>query len=177
MSLDYSLKRSIKALHLRISIKEDGNIYVSAPFWLSISKIEDFLKRKEEWISRKINLIKNQGEKIHLSKGKKDYLQNKEKARIIITQKAKNFSQLLNLKFSKIRIGNQKSRWGSCTKNGTLSFNYKLLYLPENLIDYIVVHEICHLKEFNHSYKFWTLVSFVFPKWKELRNELKKYKL
>jgi len=177
MLLNYSLKRSIKALHLRISIKEDGNIYVSAPIWLSVSKIEDFLKRKEEWISRKIKSIKNQGERIYLPKGKKDYLQNKEKARIIITQKANKFSQILNLKFSKIRIGNQKSRWGSCAKNGTLSLNYKLLYLPENLTDYIVVHEICHLKEFNHSHRFWTLVSSIFPNWKELCKELKKYKL
>lgn len=173
----YFLKRNFKIKNLRVTIKEDGQVSVSAPMWLSVAKIEDFLQRKSDWIAHKINLIKNQEAKIILPKGKKDYLQNKEKARKIITQKTKEVCEKIGLQFTKIRIGNQKSRWGSCAKNGTLSFNYKLIYLPENLREYIIVHEVCHLKELNHSSRFWRLVDDSFPSRKECRKNLKKFNL
>ena len=175
--LKYSLSRKLKARALRVSIKEGGEVYVSAPLWLSVSKIEKFLHQKADWITRKIRLMENQGERISLPKGKKNYLQNKERARRIITRKTKEVCQKLDLKFTKIRIGNQKTRWGSCTRNGVLSFNYKLVYLPENLRNYIIAHEVCHLREHNHSHRFWMLVGTLFPDWKEHRKELKKYKL
>lgn len=177
MLFEYSLNKKSKNRTLRVTIKDDGQVYVSAPLWLSVSKIENFLQKKSDWIMKKIDLLKNQEEKIKLPTGKKDYLENKEKARKIITQKTKEISEKLNLKFSKIRIGNQKSRWGSCSKSGTLSFNYKLIYLPENLIDYIIVHEVCHLKELNHSHRFWSLVDSSFPNRKEVRKQFKKYKI
>lgn len=177
MAIKYLLKRNLRTSNLRVTIKEDGDVFVCAPVWLSITKIEDFLRRKNDWITHKIDLIKNQETKIALPKGKKDYLQNKEKARKIITQKTKEVCEKTGLQFTKIRIGNQKSRWGSCTKNGTLSFNYKLIYLPENLRDYIIVHEVCHLKELNHSSRFWRLVDEFFPSRKECRKNLKKYKI
>lgn len=177
MVVKYSLKRNPKTRTLRVTIKEDGVVFASAPMWLSVAKIEKFLHQKSDWIARKIRLMENRGERIHLPKGKKDYLQNKEKARKIIMQKTKEVCQKLDLKFTKIRIGNQKTRWGSCTRNGVLSFNYKLIYLPEILCDYIIVHEVCHLKEHNHSYRFWALVGTLFPNWKEHKKELKKYKL
>ncbi len=177
MAIKYLLKRNLRTRNLRVTIKEDGIVSVSAPMWLSVAKIEDFLQRKSDWIAHKINLIKNQEAKIILPKGKKDYLQNKEKARKIITQKTKEVCEKIGLQFTKIRIGNQKSRWGSCAKNGTLSFNYKLIYLPENLREYIIVHEVCHLKELNHSSRFWRLVDDFFPSRKECRKNLKNYKI
>ncbi len=177
MTLNYILKRNFKIKNLRITIKDDGQVSVSAPMWLSITKIEDFLQRKKDWITHKINLIKNQETKIILPRGKKDYLKNKEKARKIITQKTKEICEKTGLRFVKIRIGNQKSRWGSCTKKGTLSFNYKLIYLPEDLREYIIVHEVCHLQELNHSSRFWSLVDEFSPNRKECRKNLKKYKI
>jgi predicted metal-dependent hydrolase len=173
MAIKYLLKRNLRTSNLRVTIKEDGIVFVSAPMWLSVANLEDFLQRKSDWIAHKINLIKNQEAKIMLPKGKKDYLQNKEKARKIITQKTKEVCEKIGLQFTKIRIGNQKSRWGSCAKNGTLSFNYKLIYLPENLREYIIVHEVCHLKELNHSSRFWRLVDDSFPSRKECRKNLK----
>jgi len=68
-----------------------------------------------------------------------------------------------------------RSRWGSCSVSGNLNFNYKLIHLPEDIAEYIVAHELCHLAEFNHSKKFWELVSKTIPDHKLRRKRLKKY--
>jgi predicted metal-dependent hydrolase len=67
----------------------------------------------------------------------------------------------------------QRSRWGSCSRKGNLNFNYKLIQLPQELADYIVVHELCHLKQFNHSHAFWNLIAETIPNHIELRKILK----
>ena len=106
---------------------------------------------------------------------KKHYAEHKEKARGVIAGRVGHFSFRYGFKWKSIRIGRQKSRWGSCSHRGTLSFNYLLHFLPEELRDYVVVHELCHLKEMNHSENFWNLVAEEMPEWKKLRKELKRY--
>ena len=75
--------------------------------------------------------------------------------------------------YGSIAIRNQRSRWGSCSKKGNLNFNYKMVFLPPELQDYIVVHELCHLGEFNHSRKFWALVEQKMPAWQGMRKRLR----
>ena len=79
--------------------------------------------------------------------------------------------------YNKINIKNQKTCWGSCSRKANLNFNYKILFLPENIQDYVVAHELCHLKEHNHSKKFWRLVFDILPKYQESRKQLKMYSL
>ncbi|NCA94384.1 MAG: M48 family peptidase, partial [Sphingobacteriia bacterium] len=79
--------------------------------------------------------------------------------------------------FKKISIRSQRTRWGSCSQAGNLNFNYKLIYLPDKIIDYVIVHELCHLDEFNHSRRFWFLVSEIIPDYRILRRELKEITL
>lgn len=79
-----------------------------------------------------------------------------------------------NFVYGRISIKNVKSRWGSCSKKGNLNFNYHIALLPPHLADYIIVHELCHLSEFNHGKGFWDLVAKAVPAWRELREELKK---
>ena len=74
----------------------------------------------------------------------------------------------------RVRIGNQRSRWGSCSSRGTLSFNWRLIELPEHLVDYIVVHELAHLEEANHSPRFWAHVEAAVPAYKQARAELRR---
>jgi predicted metal-dependent hydrolase len=94
---------------------------------------------------------------------------------IIAKAKVKQWNLYYNFSHRKISVKNQKTRWGSCSKKGNLNFNYKIVHLPENLVNYLVVHELCHLKEFNHSKNFWSLVGQTVPDYKKLRRELRSF--
>ena len=109
----------------------------------------------------------------HLSA--KDFKENKKASYALIGERILYFNQSGEYPVNKISIKNQKTRWGSCSGKRNLSFNYKLLFLPENLRDYIIIHELCHLKEMNHSKNFWNLVSQKVPDYKALRRQIKLY--
>ena len=93
----------------------------------------------------------------------------------VAQDKIEYFNKFYNFKYKNITIRNQKTRWGSCSIKGNLNFNYRTFLLSEELMDYVIVHEICHLKEMNHSRSFWILVEEQIPDFKEKRKELKKY--
>jgi predicted metal-dependent hydrolase len=101
------------------------------------------------------------------------YLKHKEEARRLVKEKIETFNKIYGFCYGRIAIRNTKSRWGSCSKKGNLNFNYKIALLPPKLADYLVVHELCHLGEFNHSPKFWDLVAKAMPDYKKLRKELR----
>lgn len=107
----------------------------------------------------------------------KKYKENKEKARDIVLSRLEFFNKHYGFKIGKVAIRNQRSRWGSCSSKGNLNFNYRIAHIPAHLQDYIVVHELCHLKEFNHSQKFWDLVAGTVPDWENSRAELQKIKM
>ncbi|MFA6514937.1 MAG: M48 family metallopeptidase [Candidatus Paceibacterota bacterium] len=109
-------------------------------------------------------------------KNSQNYLKNKGKALEIVVNRIEYFNKFYNYKWNRIFIKNQKTRWGSCSKAGNLNFNYKIALLPSKTADYIIVHELCHLKEFNHSSDFWNLVAKTIPDFKEIRKELKNNK-
>ncbi len=103
------------------------------------------------------------------------YLKNKERARELVAERLLYWNESYKFKYKRVFIKNQKTRWGSCSKNGNLNFSYKILFLPDRLIDYIIVHELCHLGEFNHSKDFWALVEKTIVNYVELKNELKTH--
>jgi hypothetical protein len=106
-----------------------------------------------------------------------EYLYNvwlKHIAKKFITKRAANLSGKSGFVYNKISIRGQKTRWGSCSARGTLSFNYKLIRFRKEVIDYLIIHELCHLKEMNHSKKFWKLVEKFCPDYKNLEKELKR---
>jgi len=114
--------------------------------------------------------------RVSLKGVKKDYLKFKEQALVLAQERLTYFNQFYGFKFNRVSIKNQKTRWGSCSKKGNLNFHYKIALLPERVADYIIVHELCHLKEFNHSQNFWNLVAQSFPDYLSLRNQLKNVK-
>lgn len=88
-----------------------------------------------------------------------------------------HFNTRYSFAIGRVAIRNQKSRWGSCSKKGNLNFNYRIVLLPAHLADYVIVHELCHIGEFNHSRKFWVLVAQAAPDWRRHRAELKRVRL
>jgi predicted metal-dependent hydrolase len=112
--------------------------------------------------------------RVSLQGATKEYLAYKKTARDVARQKVEHWASFYGFTYSSVSIRNQKTRWGSCSKRGTLSFHYKIARLPDHLADYLVVHEVCHLKEMNHSKKFWDLVAQGIPDYKECRKQLRK---
>ena len=107
-----------------------------------------------------------------LKSDKKTYRKNKEQARELIKSRLDFYNKFYNFEYKSFRVKNLKSRWGSCSSKKNLNFNYKLIFLPLDLVDYIIVHELCHLKQFNHSNEFWKLVAESIPNYKDLRKRL-----
>jgi predicted metal-dependent hydrolase len=96
-----------------------------------------------------------------------------EQTKKLLDNKLPIFGRKLSISYGKVRIRSQKLRWGSCSKEGNLNFNFLLSTLPVNIIDYIIIHELLHLVEFNHSDNFWKLVEHAFPTYKDCRTWLK----
>ncbi len=174
-NIKYKLKNSYKAKSIRLAIYPDKNIVVTKPFFCSKKMVDKFLKNKRPWIEKKLKQIDALPKRPHYSK--KHYLENKEKARYLINNKLEYYSNLYNFKYNRVSIRSQKTRWGSCSKNNNLNFNYKIILLPEHLQDYIIIHELCHLIELNHSKKFWLLVEKICPNYVECKRQLKKYNI
>jgi predicted metal-dependent hydrolase len=175
--IPYTLKRSSRARYLRITIVHTGEVKIVAPFLASESRINEFIRQKSEWIqSKRGYFIENPISDIGLllsKRSRKEYLAHKSEAYRLLSERCRHFNQHYKLPYSRISIRNQKSRWGSCSKKGNINFNYKLLFLPAELRDYIVVHELCHLKQLNHSKAFWDLVAEAVPDHRQLRRRLK----
>lgn len=174
----YSLKLSGRSRHIKLTVCFNGELIATVPKNFNENFISEFISKKSDWIIDKIDYFKKLaesvklGEKIIIKGSRDDYLKNKEKARILIKEKISRFNKIYNFEIKRISIKNHKSCWGSCSKKGNLNFNYKIIFLPERLADYIIAHEICHLKEFNHSKNFWNLVKISIPNCLEIKKEL-----
>jgi predicted metal-dependent hydrolase len=101
------------------------------------------------------------------------YKKYKEQARVLVHARLEHFNTFYNFPYNKVFIKNPKTRWGSCSSRGNLNFSYKILFLNPAAQDYLIIHELCHLKEFNHSSRFWALVALHSPDYKTHHLELK----
>lgn len=169
---------------LAIQINPDLSVTVRAPMYAPQSDIERILREKESWIQKHIEKIREQEAKKKEIQGESvesEYLTNEEikkladKALQHIPKRVSYFAKQIGVTYGKITIRNQKTRWGSCSSKGNLNFNCQLMLAPPEIIDYVVVHELCHRKEMNHSKNFWREVEKILPDYKKsvlwLKNE------
>ena len=174
---------------LAIQINPDLSVTVRAPIYASQREIERILKEKEGWIQKHIEKIREQeakrkemyGEKGEYGKSaEREYLSNEEihklaeKALEYIPKRVSYFAKQIGVTYGRITIRNQKTRWGSCSSKGNLNFNCLLMLTPPEVIDYVIVHELCHRKEMNHSGAFWAEVEKVLPDYKKQVKWLKE---
>lgn len=171
--ITYILRQSRRARRMRLAVYCDGSVVVTQPYHLRETAVEKFLREKSKWLFKKISFFKKLQSSEVIRYSKADYLKYKESAYKLVVDRLAYYNRLYELHFNRISIRNQKTRWGSCSQKENLNFNYKILFLDKKMQDYIIVHELCHLKEFNHSERFWNLVEKIFPDWKAIKKELK----
>ncbi len=103
----------------------------------------------------------------------KNYEVHKERARILVHERLNHWNQLYGFTYNRVAIRNQCSRWGSCSTKQNLNFNYRLIFLPIELVDYVIVHELCHLKHFNHGKEFWATVAETIADYESRKEKLR----
>ena len=161
-----------------IQVNSDLSVTVRAPYSASEKDIEEILKKKEAWISRHIEKIKKTKERFEAEPTEKltreKVIALAEEALKVIPERVEYFAKVIGVTYGKITVRNQKTRWGSCSSKGNLNFNCLLMLAPPEVLDYVVVHELCHRKQMNHSKAFWLEVEKVLPKYKEVRKWLKE---
>lgn len=162
---------------IAIEIKPDATVIVRVPFFIKDAEIYKFVKEKEHWITEHLKKIEEQKQKEEkvpkLTTAEVEELA--DRALKVVPEKVRYYSKKMKVRYGKITIRNQKTRWGSCSAKGNLNFNCLLMLVPDEVIDYVVVHELCHLIEMNHSRAFWEQVECVMPDYKEHRKWLKEH--
>lgn len=104
----------------------------------------------------------------------KHFQAHKELARGVIHERLEHWNQFYNFSYNRVAVKSQRRCWGSCSEKGNLNFNYKIILLPETLMDYVIVHELCHLAELNHSPSFWNTMAKAMPEYKTHRQHLQR---
>ena len=174
MNIEYHLIRSDRR-SIGIEVDREGKVTVRAPYSCEKKRIDRFLLEKENWIRQKVKLQKENAmkrqEKREMPEAEKKYYRNL--AREVLGARTGYYARKMGVTYGRISIREQKTRWGSCSSAGNLNFNWKLVLMPPELLDYVVVHELAHRKEMNHSPRFWAIVERELPDYCNRREKLK----
>lgn len=169
--IEYELVRSARRT-IAVEIKT-GRVIVRAPLRTSKVEINEFISSKTNWIKKHLEKSRQQ-QSISSETFSLEQIQKLTVAALQdIPQRVRKYVAIIGVTVGRITIRNQKSRWGSCSGKGNLNFNCLLMLCPEDVRDYVVVHELCHRKELNHSPRFWAEVEKVLPEYKVQKKWLK----
>ena len=152
-----------KRKSLGIEIDRDARLIIRAPLKMSEKSIAEFLSRKEDWINKNKQKVKASIECAQDKLTNEELSSLKERAQGVFCARTAHFAEIMGVDFQKITIRAQRTKWGSCTSKGNLNFNCLLLLAPEKVLDYVVVHELCHRKYMNHSKAFRKELYSFFP--------------
>ncbi len=171
--MNYTVKKS-KRKTLSLKVTKEGEIIVAAPLFLSDTEIEKFVLSHKRWIEKRLVDVAKLKDNA-LPPFTEDELEEiTEKAKEIIPARAEYYAGILGVKYNKITIRKQRTRWGSCSGNKNLNFNCLLVLTPIEVLDSVIVHELCHLKEMNHSKRFYDEVLKAYPDYYKYHNFLKE---
>ncbi len=174
-TIEYTIIRSNRR-SVSLVIDADARLTVRAPYRMPDRAVAEFVASKQKWIEKHLEQMRQRAENRAaaptFTKEEREALLRR--AMEIIPVKVAHFAKIIGVAYGRITIRNQKTLWGSCSTKGNLNFNYMLAALPDEVVDYVVVHELCHRKEMNHSPKFWAEVEKVVPDCKRIRKWLKE---
>ncbi|MBQ6893414.1 MAG: M48 family metallopeptidase [Clostridia bacterium] len=167
--IEYELRRSSRRT-LSIEVNREAKVVVHAPYRMPISQIEGFVQSHLNWILEKQKAAKA---KMLPELSESEISALKGKAREVLTEKTQYYAALMGVTYSHIGISSAKTRFGSCSKKGSINYSWRLMLYPPAAWDYVVVHELCHLTHFDHSKAFWQTVEKYLPDYKERQKLLK----
>ena len=164
---------------MSLEVTRSGEVRVRAPMRMPAAEIERFVREKEDWIRKHLEKVKEKQDRLA---GRKPLTREQveelaHRAMTVIPQRVAYYAPLVGVNYGRITIRNQKTRWGSCSSRGNLNFNCFLMLVPPECLDYVVVHELCHRLEMNHSGRFWAEVERVLPDYRDRRKKLQAYSL
>jgi predicted metal-dependent hydrolase len=166
------VRRSPRARRWRLEVPWGEPARLTVPRSMSRVEVERVLRDKRAWIEeerrRQVPRLGLEGLTLSESAARSG-------ARELVSALAQEEAERLRVAYRRIRIGGQRTLWGSCSPGGTLSFNWRLVLAPAGVLDYVVVHELCHLRVPNHSRGFWALVEERRPHWREQRDWLREH--
>lgn len=171
--LNYTVIRSSRKT-LSLQIKPDGAVELRAPLGLPQREIDRFVAEKADWIEKtlaKVQAAKAAGEQQPLTM--EDIQKLADEALRRIPPRVREYASRMGVTYGRITIRNQTGRWGSCSSQGNLNFNCLLMLAPDEVLDYVVVHELAHRKHMDHSAAFWAEVEAVLPDYKAQKQWLK----
>lgn len=190
MIQELKLKQGEREIHLKVirsarksiglEVRGEETVYVRIPAGLPDPELKRFIEEHRQWIFEKTSLVqKRKDNRVETGATPPEALSPEEIRKITekFSARVQYYSRKMDVTVGRITIRNQKTRWGSCSAKGNLNFNYQLYYLPEELLDYVVVHELAHRRYMNHSEAFWNEVEKYCPAYRQCRERLKIYQI
>jgi predicted metal-dependent hydrolase len=170
--VEVEIRRSRRARRWTLTVPWGAPARLTVPHWLAKADVAAIVDSHRDWIAAE---RERQVPRLGLRPSEVSEPDARRAARELVTMVAEEEAGALGVAFRRIEIRDQRTRWGSCSPKGTLSFNWRLVLAPFEVLDYVVVHELCHLREPNHSPRFWHLVAARRPAWKTHRAWLREY--
>lgn len=168
--MEYILKRS-KRKTISLNIDDELNVVVHSPYFVPKYKIEEFVNQNESWILTHLDKKKKYLEKEQISL--EDEEKYRKEAKEYLPEKLAYYAEIMGVHPKGIKITSARKRFGSCGPNDTICFSWRLMTYPKEAVDYVIVHELSHLVERNHSSKFYDVVRKYMPDYKEREKLLK----
>lgn len=170
-------KRSFRARYVSLRIQSDGTLLVTIPLLKHPKQVVPFLLEKKEWVLRCREKLRAHSSTA-LTQKAQDLPVLRKQAKQLLGGRLAAYAERFGFTYTGVRFQWMKSRWGSCSSSNSISLNLALMYLPEELQDYVILHELCHTKIKNHSKSFWALLdTYTNQRAKELSKQMKTYKI
>ena len=173
MDFNYTIKDSPRSKSIRLTIGRDGQVLATKPKRVPVFLVEEFIKKKQVWIEACLKRLAEKQKTAKPLPTRQDFIANRYQFQKLIREKLEKINTFYGFKYGLVTVKNAKTRLGSCSRRGALNFSYQLSRFDDEVIDYVVAHELCHLQEFNHSQKFWSLVAKTIPNYREIRRKIK----
>lgn len=158
---------------MALQIEEDGQVTVRVPRTVTEAQAEEFARRHGEWILKtREKVLQNASWRRSYTEAEKQT--GKQRLSRKLEERLLLFASVMGVSYGRVSIRDQRTRWGSCSGKGNLNFNWKLSLVPDEILDYVVVHELAHRIEMNHSANFWREVEKILPDYRERRMWLKE---